>query len=226
MRLAACLGFGLTLGCAATATAEPLTFIEGRTFTSTHGFLLVIPPGVAACRGGWTDHGFFLFLGPNPPCVPARATDDGKVPLVVEVAPEESIPYIQFSYSWNAAFSPESAWELVEKFCKDKKYRERREETYGSQIYVSQFRFLGQPGVECLQKYRPTGRISLMVRFHPFALGSDAPDTDDEGYIVPYGRYVVTLVTTRRDFQKHRRMLERVVSAISRPPRPESPNRQ
>jgi hypothetical protein len=198
--------------------AQPLTFIEGRTFESSYGFLIAIPPGTTACRGGWTDHGFFLFLGSKAPCIRADALADDKVPWVVQSAPEESIPYIQFWYSWNAAFSPESAWEAVEESCQNEKYPERNEEAYGSRIGVSSFRFLGHIGIECVRRYRPTDRVSVLIRFHPFALGNPGDlDTDDDGYIVPYAHYTVSMVTTTRDYRKHREMLRRVFDAIARP---------
>jgi hypothetical protein len=202
--------------------AQPLTFLEGRAFESNHGFIIALPPGTTACRGGWTDHGFFLFLGPKAPCIRADDLDEKDVPWVVESAPEESIPYIQFSYFWNAAFNPESAWEVVEKTCRNEKYPERGEEAYSSRIGVSTFRFLGHVGIECVRRYRPTGRVSVLIQFHPFALGNPKdPDTDDDGYIVPYAHYTVSLVTTAREYRQHREMLRRVFDAIARPTGPD-----
>ncbi len=196
--------------------AQPLTFIEGRTFESNYGFVIVIPPGITACRGGETDHGFLLFLGPKAPCIPRKDMPDELVPWVVSGAPLGSPAHIEFDYYWNAAFKPDSAWESMESTCKGGPYL--------AKVQASAFRFLGEPGIECLRIDRAMGRALLDIRFHRYDFNV-APGylwTDDaEGYAVPVAHFTVSLRTSLREYKKHREILRRVFDATTRAPGPE-----
>jgi hypothetical protein len=216
MRSLSGLVFGALLLWAGPLPAQPLTFIESRTFTSNYGFLIAIPPDVTACRGGDTDHGFLLFLGPKAPCASKKNMPDELVPWIVEGAPPGSPPHIEFAYSWNAAFRPESAWEFAEGIC--------RLGPSSAVVQVSAFRLLGGPGIECLRMNHATGQARLDIRFHRYNFAA-APGylwtDDDDGFAVPVARYTVSLRTSIRDYKKHRETLRRVFDAIALPSRPE-----
>lgn len=214
MRFLQTLLIASILGWANSSFAQPLTFVEGRTFESNYGFMIVIPLGVTACRGGYTDHGFLLFLDPNAPCIPKRDMPDDLVPWVVGGAPPGSPPHIEFYYSWNAAFRPESAWEFAEGIC--------RQGPPSAVVQVSAFRLLGGPGIECLRMNHATGQALLDIRFHRYDFAA-APGylwtDDDDGFAVPVARFTVSLRTSIREYQKHRETLRRVFDAIALPSR-------
>lgn len=185
-----------------------LALIEGRSLETFHGFMVVIPPGITACRGGMVDHGFLLFLEPGAPCIRSTDIPEKDIPWSVGGAPGGSPPHIHFTYSWNSLPYPNSAYELMEKDC------------LGGKLGVSPVRLLGNPGIECVRRDSISHRIVVTTRFHVFDIDPVQPYTDDEGYITPESHVLVTLETTAAQYKKHRIMFRRVFDAISWPSAP------